>query len=242
MKHIATFKRNEKKYKLNSAQYGKFILELNKHMTMDSYGEHTISNIYFDTDNFDLIRTSLEKPLYKEKLRLRAYGQVEDNTKSFLEIKKKYDGIVYKRRIPIKYSDYVELINNNGKIEWDKDKYEDKQIFNEIKYFFSMYKPKEKVIVAYDRCAYFSADNDLRLTIDRNIRSRNADLDLKQGAHGINILPKDQYLIEIKTTTSMPMWLTRVLSENEIYPVSFSKYGEYYKTLVCKKEGQLYVG
>lgn len=241
MKAIATFQRNEKKYKLNSQQYSKFLKALNENMVMDSYGEHTISNIYFDTDNFDLIRTSLEKPIYKEKLRLRTYGFVRDDSPAFLEIKKKFDGIVYKRRVELKYKDVIDFIKNDEEIKCNSDSFEDRQIFKEIAYVYKMYNPKPKAIIAYDRCAYFSPNSELRLTIDRNIRYRDVEMDLRLGSQGKSILPVDECLVEIKAENAMPLWLTKVLSENKIYPISFSKYGEYYKSLVGKV-GAEYVG
>ena len=95
------FKRYEKKYMLTQKQHDALIPVLERRMKADHYGEHTISNIYFDTRDYELVRKSIEKPEYKEKLRLRAYGKVTDNGVVYAELKKKFDGGVYKRRIPM---------------------------------------------------------------------------------------------------------------------------------------------
>lgn len=242
MSCISSFKRFEKKYMLDEEQYKNFIYAVNEHMKMDGYGEHTISNIYFDTDNFDLIRNSLEKPVYKEKLRLRTYGMVDTDTPAFFEIKKKFDGIVYKRRIEVKYGDILELINTMEKSSYNSLIYEFNQIYKEINYFYKIYNPKPKVVIAYDRCAYYSEDSELRLTIDKNIRFRDIELDLRLGSHGINILPSNYYIVEIKSPDAMPMWLVNTISNNQMYPTSYSKYGEYYKFLLNFKGGNSYVG
>ena len=96
------FERYEKKYLLDTPQYHSLICEMAKWMCADQFGRHTISNIYFDTGNFELIRRSIEKPEYKEKVRLRAYGPVSQDSTVFAELKKKAGGIVYKRRAALK--------------------------------------------------------------------------------------------------------------------------------------------
>lgn len=219
-----TFKRFEKKYLLNAEQYNKLVSVINGHMKIDEYGKHTICNIYYDTDDFYLVRNSIEKPVYKEKLRLRSYGIPTEGTNVFVEIKKKYDGIVYKRRITMPLRDaYIYL---SQRITTDTS-----QIKKEIDYFMSHYNPVPKVYVAYDRIAYYSEDDpDLRITFDSNIRYREDDLYLEHGDHGIQLLKKDSYLMELKIAGAIPLYLARALSESEIYPTSFSKYGNIYKT------------
>ncbi len=194
-------------------------------MQDDEYGLSTISSIYFDTDNYDVIRTSLEKPVYKEKLRLRVYGKVKDDSKAFLELKKKYEGVVYKRRVVLTLKEAMDYLN--------KGIYpvEDSQILREIDYFIKMYKPTRGTYIAYDRIAMYGLeDKDLRITFDKDIRvsfDRNSIVppeDVKP------VTKEGERLMEIKAQGAMPLWLTSALSELRIYPVSFSKYGMAAKT------------
>lgn len=225
------FKRVEKKYLLNEFQYRLFIARIKEHMELDEFGLHTICNIYYDTDTYDLIRVSLEKPKYKEKFRVRSYGVPKAEDKVFLEIKKKYDGIVYKRRISSKLEAAMEYLENGTPLK------KQSQISKEIDYFFDFYDLSPKVYLAYDREAYFGKeDSEIRLTVDRNIRSRDYDLDLSLGDHGEKLLPEGSYLIEIKVAGAYPMWLTKILSDLKIYSTSFSKYGNVYKNMLLKSK------
>lgn len=227
------FVRVEKKYHLTNKQYEKLIQELSPYMKMDNYGLHTICNIYFDTDTFDLIRTSIEKPVYKEKLRLRSYGIPKDNDKVYLEIKKKWKGVVYKRRVSMTLEEVNRYLNHGIKPTTDC------QILREIDYFISYYKPKPKVYLAYDRIAlYCLEDPNVRITFDKNIRSRNTNLDLANGDYGNHLLEEGNHLMEIKVPGAYPLWLADILSELEIYPKSFSKYGNVYLTHLQEERNQ----
>lgn len=218
------FERIEKKYLISNKTFNLFIKKIEPYMTVDKYGLHTICNIYYDTEKFDLIRNSIEKPVYKEKLRLRSYGVPDKrNSMAFLELKKKFDNTVFKRRVSLTLEE-AEIYMKHG----IKTKSES-QILKEIDYFVNLYNVEKKVFIAYDRIAMFGNENEnLRITLDMGIRSRFYDLDLCKGDYG-KLLDIDGYLMEIKTTNSLPIWLANILSELEIYPVSFSKYGNIYK-------------
>lgn len=231
-----SFERYEKKYFLNEAQYGAVLGELQKHMKADDYGQYTICNIYYDTDDWRLIRASIDKPLYKEKLRVRSYGTPEDEQNVFIELKKKFDGIVYKRRMtapaysvePFLYG----LISDPCA----------GQVGREIQQFQQFYRAEPKVFIAYDRTAFAGTkDAGLRVTFDRNIRWRTTQLDLRDGDFGQQLLSYGQTLMEIKIPGVCPMWLSRCLSENLIFPTSFSKYGTCYRENILKenKEARL---
>ncbi|MDD3360518.1 MAG: polyphosphate polymerase domain-containing protein [Hespellia sp.] len=225
-KEGSIFQRVEKKYRMNPCQYHAFMESTKNRIHLDEFGLHTINNIYFDTEHYDLIRTSIAKPKYKEKFRIRGYGTIEEGDTVFLEIKKKYQGIVYKRRISLPY--------NQAKAFWEGKAPlpDDDQISREITYFFQFYKPVPRLFLAYDRMAYVgNEESELRITIDQNIRSRSDHLDLTDGSAG-EILDSHNYLMEIKVPQSYPMWLAELLSELEIYPVSFSKYGTIYKNAI----------
>lgn len=218
------FKRVEKKYLIDKDTYDEFIKEINPYMQMDQYGLHTICNIYFDTNDYDLVSRSIDKPVYKEKIRLRCYGTPSKESTSFIEIKKKFKGIVYKRREAYSYDEAKNFML--GKIH----PLNNSQITKEIDYFLDFYNPVAKLYLAYDREAFFSTNEDMvRMTIDRNIRYREDDIDMLNGDYGERLFDEDLRLLEIKVADAFPLWLTSILTKLKIYPTSFSKYGNIYK-------------
>lgn len=226
------FKRVEKKYLLNQIQKKLLMKLINKYIEPDKYNKYTICNIYFDTDNFDLIKTSIEKPLYKEKLRLRSYGIPKLNDKVFLEIKKKYKDVVSKRRVIINLQEVYRYLQKGIIPKCNK------QIMNEINYMFDYYQVTPKMFVAYDRFAYHGIeDKNFRITFDYNIRSRDNDLYLEHGDYGEKLLKEDEFIMEVKILGGLPIWFTKILSDLKIYPISFSKYGNVYKNKM--KEGMM---
>ena len=224
------FRRVEKKYIVNELQYHKIKDHILNHMNEDKYGKSTICNIYFDTDNYELISHSISKPYFKEKIRLRSYNVPNDDSKVFLEIKRKYDGIVGKRRIEMTLADFKNYLNN-------KDSFEskNKQIKNELDYYFNLYNLKPAMYISYSREAYYEKDNpDFRLTFDSNIHAREFDLNLDKGVYGKDVLGKGQFIMEVKTLGSLPLWFVNILNEIDAVPGSFSKYGEAYKEFILK--------
>ncbi len=238
---IEVFNRCEKKYLLNQQQYEAMLENISDYMVMDTYNKNNqfykISNIYYDTINNDIIRTCIDKPIYKEKLRIRSYGvpSVEDNV--FVEIKKKYNGIVYKRRTQMQLKDAYQylrgdisasyIIQNNSNIN--------NQLLGEIDYYKNFYKVVPKVYLSYDRLAYFEKnDGDFRITFDTNITTRREDIRLEYGSFGELLLPENMYLMEIKINRAVPLWFVKIMSDLKIYPVSFSKYGTEYKKYIMK--------
>jgi len=220
------FERYEKKYLLTREQYRAFRRGMAPYMQPDQHPRYSISNIYYDTQHYDLIRTSLEKPVYKEKLRLRSYGIPGSGDNVFVEIKKKFDGVVYKRRVT------MELEQAEGYLRGENPG-DGSQISREIDWFLQSYRPEPKVFIAYDREAWAAADGgELRLTFDTALRARSNDVDLSRGSHGVPLLQEDLILMEIKIPGAAPLWLARLLAENRISPTSFSKYGTYYKQFV----------
>lgn len=223
------FERVEKKYRLNQKQYDMFLDAAGENIHIDEYGLHTIRNIYYDTSHYDLIRRSIDKPKYKEKLRLRGYGEIRDDSDVFLEIKKKYQGVVYKRRVKLPMAQARIYLESGLSME------EKSQILKEIDYFIRFYQPRPKVYLAYDREAFVgNGDGSLRITIDRNIRSRCHRLELSYDGECESINP-GEYLMEIKVLNAYPIWLADLLGELMIYPISFSKYGAVYSHLAQYK-------
>lgn len=219
------FKRYETKYFLTSEQEAEFLRRIEGKMAMDQYGEHNICNIYFDTPDFDLARRSIAKPVYKEKLRLRSYGVPEGSrSKVFVEIKKKYDGVVYKRRAEMSLTEAENYLYRGIHPDCDT------QIIREIDWFLKTNPVLPQVYLAYDRRAFAGIENpEFRLTLDRNIRARRKQLNLADGSVGEAILPDNVTLMEIKIPGIMPLWMAEILSDMKIYPASFSKYGTYYQ-------------
>lgn len=216
------FKRYELKYLLSLEEYRAVRAAMDGHMKGDKYGESDICNLYCDTQEFVLARRSNEKPFYKEKLRIRSYGVAKPDSEVFVEIKKKYDSVVYKRRIVTDEKTAVEMLDGNSKDE--------RQIAKEIAYFARLYKGLQpQMFISYRREAFYGIeDKSFRMTFDRSILWRTQDLTLQHGIYGTPILPEGKILMEVKTAAAIPLWLVKVLSENKIYKTSFSKYGTAY--------------
>ena len=224
------FQRHEIKFMLDSRQRAIVEQAFARHMRPDPHGESTICNIYYDTPDYRLVRQSLEKPVYKEKLRMRSYGQVTPDGEVFLELKKKYDGVVYKRRIALTEREAMAYMSGRAPLP------EDSQIGREIEYCRQYYRNlRPAVYLCYDRCAYFSTeDPELRATLDKNICWRTDDMRLTAAPGGEHLLLPRQSLFEVKTATAIPLWLVEVLDRAEIRQASFSKYGEAYRT-ICER-------
>jgi len=223
------FNRYEKKYLLTKPVYLELRDRLEPYMQVDQYGLTTICNIYYDTANNELIRRSIEQPVYKEKLRLRSYGVPTLDSIAFLEIKKKYERTVNKRRVTMTLQeayDYVE----RGIRPAGQHSVSEEQIFREIDFVLKRYPLQRALYLCYDRIAMFQTENPaFRVTFDTNIRFRRTDMGLENGAYGQKLLPDDYYLMETKILDASPFWFTRILSELSIYLTSFSKYGNIYK-------------
>lgn len=222
------FKRYELKYMLTLEQKEKVLQVMEPYMALDKYGRTTIRNIYFDTDNYLLIRRSIEKPTYKEKLRIRSYSQAQPDSTVFVELKKKYKHVVYKRRISLPEIEAMNWINGESHC------HKRTQISEEVDYFLDYYENLgPAVFLSYEREAFYSKDeSDFRVTFDDNILCRQDDLSLESEVYGTSILPEGMVLMEIKCSGGIPMWMIHVLSEEHIYKTSFSKYGTAYKTII----------
>ncbi len=240
---IEVFNRYENKYLLDGDTFEKLQGGLCQSMGLDTHNQgqetYPVASLYYDTPDNTLIRTSLEKPRYKEKLRLRAYGVPGPDEKVYVEIKKKVAGLVNKRRSALRLEDAYDFLAS-GEPPRPRP-YQNRQVLGEIAYLLQTYDLYPAVYLAYDRLAWFgTAEPDLRVSFDRNIRTRRYDLALEAGDYGSPLLPDGCWLMEIKAARSIPLWLCRLLSDYEIYPTSFSKYGtEYQKTLEAAKAPQL---
>lgn len=228
MNYQQVFKRYELKYILNPQQKDALLEAMADHMQLDQYGMTTIRNIYYDTDNYQLIRASLMKPAYKEKLRIRSYGRAGRQDMVFVELKKKYDSVVYKRRLTLPQAKAMNCLEERKPFP------EDSQISREIDYFNNFYENLHPAaFVSYDREAYVPVGGgDLRITLDKNIRGRTEELTLDSEAYGARIIGDDMTLVEVKTGVGYPMWFVKVLTEQHIFKTSFSKYGRVYESII----------
>jgi len=201
------------------------------HMALDHYGRTTIRNIYFDTENYRLIRRSIEKPVYKEKLRIRSYSKATPDSTVFVELKKKYQSVVYKRRVSLPEAEAMQWVL--GQHHCNKDT----QICREIDYVLGYYERlRPAVFLSYEREAFYSKEtSDFRVTFDENILCRQDDFSLESEVYGTPLLSEGMALMEIKCSGGIPMWMANILSREHIYKTSFSKYGTAYQTIIYPK-------
>lgn len=228
MGYQANFKRYEIKFLLDTGQTERLLQVMEPYMALDQYGRTTIRNIYYDTENYRLIRRSVEKPVYKEKLRIRSYCKAKPGSPVFVELKKKYKGIVYKRRLSLPEQDAVAWLAGGAFPG------EPSQISREIDCFLQYYRTlRPTVYLSYARRAYFCrGGGDFRITLDENILCRRRGLSLEEDSYGRPLLPQDRVLMEVKTSGGIPLWLTAFLSREKIYKTSFSKYGTAYQRMI----------
>ncbi len=237
---IEVFNRREIKYLISDEDKNALLNIINEYMDADLYNKdgkpYTICNIYLDTKADELIRKSLEKPAFKEKIRLRSYGQAALTDKVYLESKKKYDSVVNKRRTTFTLEDAYKYFESG--IITDSP-IMNHQVMREIDYIMNFYKLEPRVFIAYDRLAFFEKNNsDFRLTIDRNIQTRREDLRLDSPIYGDQLLPEGKWLMEAKAFKSFPLWFVHFLSERKIFSTSFSKYGTEYKNYLNKQNNK----
>ena len=231
MLYQAVFKRYELKYLLNLQQKQRILAAMEPYMALDQFGRTTIRNLYFDTNNYRLIRRSMEKPAYKEKLRLRSYSRPEEGSPVFVELKKKYQSVVYKRRLAMPQDQAISWLCEDGGCVASS------QISREIDYFRQFYQPLQPaVFLSYEREAYYCRDgSDFRVTFDDRILCRETELSLDSDIYGDLILDEGKTLMEIKCSGGIPLWMTQVLTQEKLYKTSFSKYGNAYQQIIFPK-------
>ena len=219
-----TFERYEYKYAIKPDVFAAFWRELEPYVMPDRFFQSTVCSIYYDTPDYRLIRASVEGPVFKEKLRLRTYNVPAPDGEAFVELKRKYDGLVYKRRAAMPLNLAEAYLAGEGRPPAEN------QITREIDYFLRQYELQPAILIAYDRKAYVSRENpNLRLTFDHSIRWREDDLHLSHGDHGTPLMPNGEVLMELKLPGAAPLWLAHLLSKHGIFPRGFSKYGFCYK-------------
>lgn len=238
MAYQAVFKRYELKYMLNYRQKQRLLEAMEPYMALDQYGRVTIRNIYFDTGHYRLIRHSMERPIYKEKLRLRSYAPAGPDSPVFVELKKKYNDVVYKRRLSMPQQQALNWLCGQAALVPDS------QIGAELEYFRSFYGTLQpRVFLSYDREAYYCrAGGDFRVTFDDSILARQDALTLAAPVGGESLLQDNMVLLELKTAGGIPTWMAEFLTREKLYKTSFSKYGTAYATMIFPhcKGGNIY--
>ena len=238
MGYQAVFKRYEIKYMVTAEQKARILEAMEPYMEMDRFGRSTVRNIYFDTDDFVLARHSIAKPDFKEKLRVRCYAEADADSTVFVELKRKFDGVVYKRRVGLREADAMRwMAGSNDPAVMSGLAAGSPQVTSEIEYFRGLYSGLKPVLyLSYDREAYRmksgadAADGgaEFRVTFDCNIRCRETGLTLRSEAYGTEMLDEGMFLMELKCPGAIPLWMTEVLSKEHLYKTSFSKYGTAY--------------
>ena len=230
MAYQSCFQRFELKYILTRPQKEALLRAMEPYMRLDQYGRVTIRNIYYDTPSYRLIRASIEQPVYKEKLRIRSYRQLVPGEDAFVELKKKFKKVVYKRRLSMPFHESIDWLKGVDSLQPPG------QIGEEIRYFRDFYGDLQPtVFLSYEREAFYSLDgSDFRVTFDENILARDTDLSLCSQVYGTPILPTELTLLELKAPGAIPLWLTDFLTKNKIFKTSFSKYGTAYQSLLFK--------
>ena len=237
------FSRYEMKFIITKEQYKKLLEGFGEKMELDEYNIggnlYTIMNLYYDTPTNDLVSTGLKhRDKYRFKIRLRSYDP--EYPTAFLEIKKKVNGLVNKRRTLMYIDDVNPFLMEHKPVP--ESKIVKRQVVKELDVIARQNRLLPKVVLCYDREAFFGTqaeDGDLRVTFDTNIRARRYDLDLRKGSHGEPVLDPSLVLMEVKVDKSVPLWLSRLMSENNVRKQRFSKYGtEYGKYILANSEGE----
>lgn len=254
------FERKEIKYRLSSCQHQAMVASLGGIMVPDVYGHTPIVSLYLDTPDRSLVARSLEKPLYKEKLRMRSYGVPRENDRVFIEVKKKFDGIVYKRRVGLSYAAARAYL---GGVPYeracaqyplpDQDMAQESllpgssQIAREIDRFIFQHGPlcasmtifcRRTAYVCVDAFEQENSEDGLRITFDEAIAYQDL---LSPGEESTwkPLLGKEEAVMEVKSAGPFPLWLVRALDECRAYPSSFSKYGKAYQACSDNSEANI---
>lgn len=248
MAYTALFQRHELKYLVDLSQYAALREALAARMEPDCWPHSSVYSLYFDTPDLVLARRSAEKPAYKEKLRLRSYGAASGESPVFAELKKKYRGQVYKRRLQTGCSQAMAWLCGQSAAP------DSSPIAQEIDRFLSFYGTlAPALLVSYERdslrachpsglgdaqsladpLAHDPSSPELRITFDRSLQASSTALSLEPAPLGIELLPSSQVLMEVKCAQAIPLWLSRIFSALRLYPASFSKYGHAWRQILA---------
>ena len=236
---METFERKEIKYLLTPMQYIQFRALAEGHMVPAEYPEGDVCSVYYDTPDDTLINRSIAGGKYKEKLRVRSYGASNPESPVFVEIKKKFKGITYKRRVNctlaaakafLQGMDYEQAVQQwplaSAEAQAASTSTQSLQIAGEIAWMRDHYEGlAPKMEVRTHRLSFVDSENpELRITFDANVAWQKAD---ETAAH--SMFPHGERILEVKCGNAFPMWLVAALNECGARPQSVSKYGRAYQ-------------
>jgi len=224
--------RTETKYLVHVENFNAIRDAFSEYLEKDKYYFYKVHNIYFDNADNQIISHSIEAPEYKEKLRMRMYehpGAVFQD--AYIELKKKYLGVVYKRRKKLDLDAARQAIAQDvGCIDSEC------QVMREILFYMKKTACYPKIYLSYERYSYYATeDSGLRVTFDTNIVSRRENLKFASSKEDSVPLLKNHMILEIKTCNYYPLWLIKILNDYKIYPTSFSKYGKIFEAEKVKE-------
>ncbi|WP_142826013.1 polyphosphate polymerase domain-containing protein [Planococcus soli] len=225
---IEIFCRKEQKYLISKEQYNRLIEEMGNRMRSDKNGDngkYTVTSLYFENEAKQIYFETKNKLQYRQKLRLRVYGDTDLAGTAFFEVKQKHKDVVNKRRAVIPLAEAYRYLKEGSKGGLDHFHVSNRQVLKEIDYFINYYGLQPEMIVSYDRHALHGVDDeDLRITFDFNLRCRNQDLHLEHGTYGDPFIDLNLVVLEVKVDHSVPLWLVRILQSLDCEQRSASKF------------------
>lgn len=230
------FNRYELKYIVNKALYKELLQALQGHVFMDKHGDqdgyYMVMNLYYDTADHLFFNETVNRQQFRQKLRLRGYNHINRDSNVFLEIKKKYRGVVYKRRTLLKLPEaYAFLADTLSKKDYSLYDASNTQILGEVDFLKQFYQLEPKVIVSYDRQAFQGIhEEDLRVTFDRNLLKRETDLRIESRSDGELFMDPSLYVLEVKVNDRIPLWLSHILNDFQCWRQGYSKYTSSYNS------------
>jgi hypothetical protein len=225
------FTRYELKYLITFDTYRTLADTLIPYMQYDPFGDkqgrYSIFSLYFDSPDRKIYYETMNRAAFRQKLRLRIYNSASIDDSAYFEVKQKFKNVVNKRRTAIQLSDAYRFIEKRADVS-DLENYSasNKQVLKEIRSFRDVYRLAPAVIVGYDRQAFHGIDDtDLRITFDYHLTCRNDNYRLENGMHnGAYFVPPNLVVLEVKVKHSVPLWLTKLLSEFRCPLRSVSKF------------------
>lgn len=225
---IEIFCRREQKYLITKEQYGQLIEELSTRMRSDKNGKegkYTVASLYFENDEKQIYFETKNKLKYRQKLRLRVYGETDLDGIAFFEVKQKHQNVINKRRLTIPLAEAYRYLREGKQSDLSQFHVSNQQVLKEIDYFINYYQLSPKMIVSYDRHAmHGTEDENLRITFDFNLRCRKEDLQLEHGTYGKHFIDPNLVIVEVKVDHSVPLWLARSLQKIHCEQRSASKF------------------
>ncbi len=227
---IREFNRFELKYLITLSKAEEIKKTIRRYMVLDrehhADGKYVVSSLYYDSPTLDCYWEKENGIKFRRKLRIRHYETVEDLTDDslvFVEIKQRVDRVTQKKRAVLSYLDALRLGNDRQLVDCIS---EERGVVNEIYMMLWQKNLIPAIIVRYNRQAFngSSFDIGLRVTFDTDISFQPYPLHLHDIHSNIPLLTASQVIMEIKLNERMPIWLTELISANNLQINRISKY------------------